>query len=224
MGPGRTPACTPTPGGKRRHRVLNRLMHLYRKGQPITVHHGKPWKPGRLIQMRGHVASFDGELVRMTRRFQSPGRPYDGLFATQRRGDHGTIELPRGGWVARRRYLRQSGSLIGELYNIQTPVQLLPGEVRYVDLEIDVAYLPHRPERVQVQDVAEMEEAVARGHIPGEVAEVAREVAEELARRLGAWDGESVLEWDVRPEPARLTPAVEDFLQRHAVESRSSLT
>ncbi|WP_257460318.1 DUF402 domain-containing protein [Archangium lipolyticum] len=189
-------------------------MPLYRKGQPITVHHGKPWKPGKPIQMRGHVAACDGELVRMTRRFQSPGRPYDGLYATQRRGDHGTIELPLGAWVARRRYLRQSGSLIGELYNIQTPIEFHPREVRYVDLEIDVAYLPHRAERVQVQDVAEMEAAVARGYIPGEVAEVAREVAEELARRLEWWDGESALEWDVRPEPARLTLAVEDFLHR----------
>jgi hypothetical protein len=192
-------------------------MPLYRKGQPITVHHGKPWKPGKPIQMRGHVAAQDGELVRMTRRFQSPGRPYDGLHATQRRGDHGTIELPRGAWVARRRYLRESGTLIGELYNIQTPIEFHPGEVRYVDLEIDVAYLPHHAQRVQVQDVAELEAAVARGYIPGEVAEVAREVAEALAERLERWDGESALEWDVRPEPARLTPAVKDFLLRGAL-------
>ncbi|HEX8823378.1 MAG TPA: DUF402 domain-containing protein [Archangium sp.] len=192
-------------------------MSLYRKGQPITVHHGKPWKPGRLIQMRGHVEAYDGETVRMRRQFRSPGSAYDGLYAKQWRGDHGTIELPRGAWVARRRYLRQSGELIGELYNIQTPLQHLPRDVRYVDLEIDVAYLPHRPERVMIQDEAEMEAAVAGGHLPAEVAEVAREVAEELARRLGAWDGESALDWDVRPDPARLSPAVETFLQRHTV-------
>ncbi len=191
-------------------------MPLYRKGQPITVHHGKPWRPGPLIQMRGHVSEYDGETVRMTRQFRSPGSAYDGLYAKQRRGDHGTIELPLGAWVVRRRYLRQSGELIGELYNIQTPLEHLPGVVRYVDLEIDVAYLPHHPERVMIQDVAEMEQAVARGHIPGEVAQVAREIAEELARRLEAWDGESELEWDVRPEPERLSPAVEDFLRRHA--------
>jgi hypothetical protein len=196
--------------------MLNPVMPLYRKGQPITVHHGKPWKPGRLIQMRGHVAGYDGETVWMTRQFRSPGSAYDGLYAKQRRGDHGTIELPLGAWVARRRYLRQSGELIGELYNIQTPLRHLQGEVRYVDLEIDVAYLPHRPERVMIQDVAEMEAAVAGGHIPAEVAEVAREVAEELARRLGAWNGKSELDWDVRPDPARLAPAVEDFLRRHA--------
>ncbi len=190
-------------------------MPLYRKGQPITVHHGKPWRRGPLIQMRGHVAEYDGETVRMVRQFRSPGSAYDGLYAKQRRGDHGTIELPLGAWVARRRYLRQSGELIGELYNIQTPLRHLPGVVRYVDLEIDVAYLPHRPERVMIQDEAELAQAVAGGHIPGEVAQVAREVAEELARRLGTWDGESAVEWDVRPEPERLSSAVEDFLRRH---------
>jgi Fe-S-cluster formation regulator IscX/YfhJ len=119
--------------------------------------------------------------------------------------------------VARRRYLRQSGTLIGELYNIQTPIEFHPREVRYVDLEIDVAYLPHHSQRVQVQDEAELEAAVTRGYIPGEVAEVAREVAEELAERLERWDGASALEWDVRPEPARLTPAVKDFLFRDAL-------
>jgi Protein of unknown function (DUF402) len=200
-----------------RHGVLNLLMHLYEKGQPITVHHGKPWRQGKPIEMRGHVASFDGELVRMTRRFQSPGSAYDGLHAKQRRGDHGTIELPRGAWVARRRYLRHSGELIGELYNIQTPIQFLPREVRYVDLEIDVAWLPHRPEKVMLQDVVEMEEAVARGYFPGAVAEVAREVAEELVRRLQQWDGESELAWDVRPAPERLAPIVEAFIQRHTL-------
>ena len=194
--------------------MFNPVMPLYREGQRITVHHGKPWKPGPPIQMKGHVASYDGEMVRMTRQFRGSGSAYDGLYAHKHKGDHGTIELPRGAWVVRRRYLRQSGELIGELYNIQTPVELLPREARYVDLEIDVAYLPHRPERVMIQDVAELETAVKRGYIPGDVAEVAREVAEEVARRLGGWDGESVLAWDVRPEPARLSAGVEAFLQR----------
>ena len=193
-------------------------MPMYRKGQSITVHHGKPWRPGKPIQMRGHVAEYDGDMVRMTREFRSPGRAYDGLHAHQQRGDHGTIELPLGAWVARRRYLRKSGALIGELYNIQTPIRFLPREVRYVDVEIDVAWLPHRPERVQIQDEAELETAVARGYIPGEVAAVAREVAEELARRLRGWEEAAVLEWDVRPDPARLTWGVEDFLQRHALD------
>jgi hypothetical protein len=186
-------------------------MGLYRKGQPLTVHHGKPWKPGRPICMKGKVADCDARSVRMTRQFRSPGQAYDGLQALQRAGDHGTIELYRGGWVARRRYLRESGELIGELYNIQTPTDFRAGRVCYVDLEIDVAYLPHRAEPVEIQDEADLEAAVARGYIPLEVAAVARHVAQELARRLGEWDGASELDWDVRPDPALLTPTVERF-------------
>jgi hypothetical protein len=186
-------------------------MGPYRKGQPLTVHHGKPWKPGRPICMKGKVADSDARHVRMTRQFRSPGQVYDGLQARQRAGDHGTIELYRGGWVARRRYLRQSGELIGELYNIQTPTRFSAGRVCYVDLEIDVAYLPHRKPPVEIQDTTELEEAVAQGYIPLEVAAVARHVAEELARRLEAWDGTSALDWDVRPDPALLTATVERF-------------
>ena len=63
----------------------------------------------------------------------------------------------------------------------------------------------------------EMEEAVARGYFPGAVAEVAREVAEELVRRLQQWDGKSELAWDVRPAPERLAPGVEAFIQRHTL-------
>jgi hypothetical protein len=186
-------------------------MGLYRKGQPLTVHHGKPWKPGRPICMKGKVADCDARHVRMTRQFRSPGQAYDGLQARQRAGDHGTIELYQGGWVARRRYLRESGELIGELYNIQTPTRFREGRVCYVDLEIDVAYLPRRSQPVEIQDEAELEAAVEQGSIPLEVAAVARHVAGELARRLKAWDGTSELDWDVRPDPALLTPTVERF-------------
>jgi hypothetical protein len=174
-------------------------MALYQKGQRVTVLHGKPWRRGRPIQMHGRVASFDGEMLVLERSFQRAGQPYDGLGATKRMGDFGTIEFKRGAWVCRRRYLRRGGALIGELYNIQTPTGFLPARVRYVDLEIDVAYLPHHPERVMIQDEEELEAAVRRGHIPQALARAAREVAEGLAERLRQWDAGAALDWDVSP-------------------------
>ncbi len=188
-------------------------MTRYEQGQPLGVRHGKPWKPGKPYVMQAVVESFDGERLLLTRRFRAPGTAYDGLFARQQSGDHGTIELNRGAWVSRRRYLRRSGELIGELFNIQTPTEFHPQQVRYVDLEIDVAWLPHQAERVQIQDVVDLEKAEARGHIPPEVADLGRWVAEELARRLRAWDGRSALEWDVRPGTAPVAAILDRFLQ-----------
>lgn len=183
---------------------------MYRAGQPFVVQHGKPWRVGRPIEMRGEVARAEGDLVVMSRRFQRPGQRYDGVRASQERGDHGEIELRRGAWVARRRYLRRDGRLIGELYNVNTATELLPGGARYVDLEVDVAYLPGRRVEVEVQDLAELAAAEVAGYIPPVVAAVARAIADEIAARLAATG--SGLDWDVRPDPSALTPDVEAAL------------
>ncbi len=195
-------------------------MPLYQPGQMVTVQHRKPWRVGRPIQMRGSVSSFDGTHLVLERRFRSPGLPYDGLYASQQRGDHGTIEFELEGWVSRRRYLRADGTLIGELYNIQTPTEFLPATVRYVDLEIDVAYLPSLPHKVQIQDVEELQAAEAHGHIPPPVATVARALAEELAARLGRWDGRSPLEWSPQPRVGSTTPEVREALRRWSEAER----
>ena len=187
---------------------------MFREGDAVTVRHEKPWLAGKRIQMRGQVASFDGELLVVSRRFQRPGQPYDGLSQTQRAGDHGTIELIEEGWVSRRRYLRAGGELIGELYNIQTPTVFRGKEASYLDLEIDVAYLPPGEEKVMIQDSDELRAAVARGFIPWEVAQIARALAEELAARLSGGDEVSRSTWDLRPAAGEVSASVVDWIRR----------
>ena len=153
-------------------------------GAPVRVIHGKPW--GRTVTMRGVVERWDGQMLTIQRRFGGGGR-YDSLDAPIRSGDHGVIELIAGGWVLRRTYLRASGALIGELYNIQTPVTIEPGLARYIDLEIDVA---RRGQHVEIVDEAELAAVVARGALPAELGEIARDLAHTLAaipRAGGDW-------------------------------------
>jgi hypothetical protein len=208
----------------------------------VAVHHLKPWRRGRPILLHGTVAAWDGQALVLGRRFRGVGMAYDGLSARKLPGDHGTLEVRRGGWVSRRRYLRRGGTLVGESFNIQTPARLCPpGAVRYVDLEVDVVYAPLAPRgrrpAVEVQDLEELARAVARGHLPAELARVARDVADALAARLqaaldaalaagplpgaaaGRPPGPPLLEvdWDVRPDPGALeAPAVAEFLARAA--------
>jgi hypothetical protein len=194
-------------------------MERHRKGRtihemrPYVVHHLKPWKAGRPVRMQGWVQSWEGELLVVERRFRSPGMKYDGLAARQEPGDTGLLELKAGAWISRRVYLRADGRAIGELFNVQTPTVLGRDEARYVDLEVDVARQPRRG--VEVQDLADLEAAVRRGHVSEEVGEVARGLAEELARRLRA-AGDGAVEWDVRPTDQQMTPAVAAFLERAA--------
>ena len=128
----------------------------------------------------------DGVLV-LLRSFGGGGQ-YDSIGAPILAGDHGTIEVVPGGWVLRRTYARVDGEPIGELYNIQTPVQLVGDEVRYLDLEVDVVRWPDG--RVEIVDLGELQAAEDAGLLSADLARTAREVANELAEILrdgGDW-------------------------------------
>lgn len=116
------------------------------------------------------------------------GRTLRSLGDEKRAGDYGLVEVIRGGCILRRVYFRADGELIGELYNIQTPTELEPGIVRYTDLEVDVVRRGHG--RVEVVDVAELQEAVEMGGVSQELADKALAIADSLARKLeegGDW-------------------------------------
>lgn len=189
-------------------------MLRFRIGQPVQVYHQKPWKAGRPIKLRGTTGTFDGYRLLVERQFKSPGQSYDGLPATQQPGDFGTIELIKDAWISRRRYLRADGELIGELYNVQTPTRFLPDMAIYVDLEVDVAYVPFGKERVLLQDEKELEAAVRWGFIPETLAEIASTLAEDLAGRLRHWNHRSEPDWDLRPDETRAAQALASLAER----------
>lgn len=154
-------------------------------GAPVSVVHAKPWK--RTITMRGTVRTWDGVLLTVERRFSGGGQ-YDSLNVPKLAGDWGTIEVAQGSRVLRRAYYRQDGTLVGELFNIQTPAEIADGMVRYVDLEVDVVRMPDG--RVAVVDEDDLATAVRVGGIDPETAEVARALAHRLAailREDGDW-------------------------------------
>jgi hypothetical protein len=154
-------------------------------GAPVSIVHAKPWK--RTITMRGIISSWDGDLLTMERAFSAGGQ-YDSLNVPKLAGDWGTIEVARGSWVLRRAYFRRDGTLIGELFNVQTPAEIDDRGVRYIDLEIDVVRMPGG--HVAVVDEADLEAAVRIGGIRPETATQARTVAYRLAEILredGDW-------------------------------------
>jgi len=154
-------------------------------GARVSIVHAKPWK--RTITMRGIIRSWDGDLLTLERQFSGGGQ-YDSLNVPKLSGDWGTIEVPRGGRVLRRAYFRQDGTLVGELFNVQTPAEIADGVVRYIDLEVDVVRLPGG--RIKVVDEADLEAAVRVGGIKRDAADAALALAYRLAeilRREGDW-------------------------------------
>jgi len=151
----------------------------------VSIVHAKPWK--RTITMRGTVSSWDGELLTVKRTFSAGGQ-YDSLHVPKLAGDWGTIEVPRGGWVLRRAYFRRDGTLIGELFNVQTPAEIDDRGVHYIDLEVDVVRLPGG--YVAVVDEDDLAATVRIGGIRPETAAQATAIAYRLAQILredGDW-------------------------------------
>src|SRR3712207_4801370 len=104
-------------------------------GARVRVIHGKPWK--RTLTMTGVVTAWTDGLLTLARTFSAGGR-YDSLDLPKLAGDYGTIEVVDRSWVLRRAYFRADGTLIGELFNVQTPAEIGLGVVSYTDLEVDV--------------------------------------------------------------------------------------
>src|SRR5437764_7307259 len=114
----------------------------------------------------------------------SCGCAYYSLYLPILRGDWGTIEVPNGGRLLRRAYYRQYGTLVGELFNVQTPAEITGDTVRYVDLEVDVVRFPDG--RVVVVDEDDLAAAVRAGGVTTEQAEQALALARRLAETLRA--------------------------------------
>lgn len=165
--------------------AMPRSTAWIRPGVPIKIIHSKPWKHD--VYAQGTVEGFRDDLLTVRRTFRGGGT-YDSLNLPKRDGDWGRIEIVPGGTVLRRTYYRSNGALIGELYNIQTPVELRPGEAHYVDLEVDVVRRPDGS--VSIVDLEELQELERSGRYPPEITAGARAIATRLAevlRAAGSW-------------------------------------
>lgn len=121
--------------------------------------------------------------LELVRRFRSGGT-YDGLRLPKVEGDWGTLLLSEGAWVTVRRYFRRDGTLVGELYNIGTPVEFYPDHLRYVDLELDVVRLPDGTGRLE--DTGVLVDKLARRRLPPALGQEAIRIAVELLQQFAA--------------------------------------
>ncbi len=155
---------------------------FFRPGATVRVRHAKAGEEG--FEFQGTVRALEpGRLLVLERRFRGGGT-YDGLGQPKAEGDMGLVELWDGRWFSRRLYLRRDGSLIGEIYNVNTPPELYQGTVRYLDLEVDVVRFSDG--RVEIQDEDVLREKGQRGLLPSALVERAEACAQELVAALRA--------------------------------------
>jgi len=103
----------------------------------VRLEHMRP--SGRAMRPReGILTNVDVHGIAFKRSF-SKGR-YDGLDVQIQEGDYGVTEIQDGAWFVKHSYYTKDGRLIGEYFNINTPVELYPFGARYLDLEVDVVH------------------------------------------------------------------------------------
>lgn len=150
----------------------------------IGIEHVKPDGEIKILG-KGKVISSDAEkrLIRI-RREMRPGGRYDGLAVEKEPGDYAITDLQEGAWSYKTSYYSQDGRLKGEYVNINTPIELYPDKVRYIDLEIDIVKEPsgHQGRSLtKTIDEGALQRAVEAGFISETLAQRARVIAQELS-------------------------------------------
>jgi protein associated with RNAse G/E len=150
-------------------------------GDAVDIAHGKP--NGSLFTLgEATVESVASDGTVTLRREMTPGGRYDGLGVERQAGDVAVTKVKEGRWWYPTTYEGNDGERRGTYVNVCTPVEVFPGEVRYVDLHVDV--VKHADGTVERVDDDELDDAVDAGHVSEALAEKTREVAASLVHGL----------------------------------------
>jgi len=120
-------------------------------------------------------------LIQFRRVFKAKGI-YDGLKVEKDPGDYAITEAKIGEWYFKTQYFSKDGRYKGMYVNLNTPIELYPHGVRYVDLEIDVCVWPNG--RVKKLDEKKLKEAAAEGIITQKLVTIIKEKLQEIMRDL----------------------------------------
>jgi len=140
--------------------------------------HGNVFNLGRAV-----IEAFDRpkSLIRFRRVFKTKGI-YDGLKVEKDPGDYAITEAKVGEWHFKTQYFAKDGRYKGMYVNLNTPIELYPYGIRYVDLEVDVCVWPSS--RIQKLDEKKLKEAAAEGVITPKLVKTVKEKLHEVMRDL----------------------------------------
>ncbi len=146
----------------------------------IRIEHLKP--NGRVLIL-GHakIDRLEGQDIRFSRVFQTAG-VYDDLGSVKEPGDRAVTDARVGDWTYVTRYYSKDGVYKGAHINVNTPLELYPRWIRYVDLEVDICVSPEGSARIV--DEHELEKMVAGCYITDELASLAKEHALKTLKNL----------------------------------------
>ncbi len=167
-----------------RHLFFDNILLPLEKSGVVKLEHMRP--SGKAMRPREGVLLRLDETSIVFKRVFRKGR-YDGLDLPISAGDYGITEILEGEWSVKHTYFNQSGALIGEYYNINTPVEFYPYGARYLDLEVDV--VKRAGERPVIIDQKKLSLLGQQGNIGSSLERKALEMAESLVQNLNSLNG-----------------------------------
>jgi len=171
--------------GGSKEEVENLLLKTIQKeypceGELIEIRHVK--LNGKVLNLgKGVLETFEGQKICFRRVFNTSGL-YDGLKIKKEAGDQAVTEAKLGEWFFKTSYFSKEGHYKGTYINFNTPIELYPYGIRYVDLEVDVCVWPDG--HVRVVDEDKLEEALKRGVINEKLASLVKGKVREVVKNL----------------------------------------
>ncbi|MEM4700706.1 MAG: DUF402 domain-containing protein, partial [Candidatus Bathyarchaeia archaeon] len=129
------------------------------EGSTVDVEHVKL---GGAVFHLGHatIEAINSQELRYSRTIRADGF-YDGLGVAKEAGDEAASETKLGDWYITTNYFSRNGRWKGAYININTPVEIYPDAVRYIDLEVDVCICSSG--ETKIVDMEKLEKALEKG-------------------------------------------------------------
>lgn len=140
--------------------------------------HGNVFNLGEAV-----VETFNHQksMIQFRRVFKTKGI-YDGLKVEKDLGDYAVTEAKIGEWYFKTQYFSKDGQYKGTYINLNTPIELYPYGIRYVDLEVDVCIWPNG--KVKKLDEKKLKEAATEGIITPKLVKTIKEKLKEIVKNL----------------------------------------
>jgi hypothetical protein len=153
-------------------------------GSLIQIEHvkldGRVFHLGKAL-IQSLEANGSSIRLRFRRNFKIKG-VYNGLKVLKEPGDYAITEVKVGEWHLETRYFSKDGNLKGIYVNLNTPVELYPYGIRYVDLEVDVCKWPNG--RIETIDEGKLEKALNEGYLSEKLIKIAKIKLTEALKKL----------------------------------------
>lgn len=123
------------------------------EGSELGIEHVKLLGPA-LSLGKAVIDEYDEAQIKYSREIRSGGT-YDGLGVEREAGDRAITQTRLGEYYIITRYYSCNGKFKGAYVNLNTPLELYPSKIRYVDLETDICIWPNGEAKPVDQEMLE---------------------------------------------------------------------